>query len=511
MAEVVKSFAISGVDGYLVDVETKTIAGMPMMSIVGLGDTAVKEAKERVESALNNEEFYFPQKKIVINLAPGDLKKAGSHFDLPIALGILQETEQITKQRKEDFGVIGELSLNGKLRSGTGVLPMAIAAKEQGITHLIVPAGNLREASVVEDLKVFGFNNLKEVTEFLEGKPYIKVESLEPLGWEKPPYDLDFSDVQEQDEVIDFVVIAASGGHNLMMIGTPGCGKSMIAKRISSILPTMTEEEAMEVTKIYSVAGLLRNKDQLIKERPFRAPHHNASTNSLIGGGNSAIPGEISLAHNGVLFLDEMAEFSKKTLDALRQPMEDRKVTISRVKYTNTYPSNFMLVAAMNPCPCGYFGRDQCKCSDYEVLKYRQKISGPIMDRMDLQKTVSAVDILEFSKDRFGRTSKELRERVEFSRGIQKKRFEKIPGISCNAQMNHGLIKEYCQLDPEGEGLIQKAYERFQYSARTFHKYLKIARTFADMDGAELIRKEDVAAALMARDWDKEGKSLMVL
>ncbi len=511
MAEVVKSFAISGVDGYLVDVETKTIAGMPMMSIVGLGDTAVKEAKERVESALNNEEFYFPQKKIVINLAPGDLKKAGSHFDLPIALGILLETKQITKQRKEDFGVIGELSLNGKLRSGTGVLPMAIAAKEQGLTHLIVPAENLREASVVEGLTVYGFKNLKDVTEFFEGKAYEKVESLEPPGWEKPPYDMDFADVQEQEDVIDYVVIAASGGHNLMMIGTPGCGKSMIAKRISSILPTMTEEEAMEVTKIYSVAGLLRNKDQLIRERPFRAPHHNASTNSLIGGGNSAVPGEISLAHNGVLFLDEMAEFSKKTLDALRQPMEDRKVTISRVKYTNTYPSNFMLVAAMNPCACGYFGRENCKCSDYEVVKYRQKISGPIMDRMDIQKTVGAVDIMEFSKESFGRSSKELRKRVEFSRGIQKKRFEKVPGISCNAQMNHSLIKEYCGLDEEGERLIQKAYERFQYSARTFHKYLKVARTFADMEGADRIRREDVAAALMARDLDKEGKSMMVL
>ena len=511
MAEIVKSFAISGVDGYLVDVETKTIAGMPVMSIVGLGDTAVKEAKERVESALNNGEFYFPQKKVVINLAPGDMKKTGSHFDLPIALGILLETEQITNRRGEDFGVIGELSLNGRLRSGTGVLPMAIAAREQGLTRLIVPAENLREASVVEGLTVYGFNHLKEVAEFLEGKPYQKIESLEPPGWEKPPYDLDFADVQEQDEIIDYVVIAASGGHNLMMIGTPGCGKSMIAQRISTILPTMTEEEAMEVTKIYSVAGLLRNKDQLIKERPFRAPHHNASTNSLIGGGNTAIPGEISLAHHGVLFLDEMAEFSKKTLEALRQPMEDRKVTISRVKYTNTYPANFMLVAAMNPCPCGYFGNLQCKCSDYEVVKYRQKISGPIMDRMDIQKTVGSVNIMEFNKESFSRSSKELRERVEFSRNRQKKRFENIGGISCNAEMNHALIKEYCELETEGERLIQQAYERFQYSARTFHKYMKVARTFADMDGAAKIRKEDVAAALMARDLDKEGKSLMVL
>jgi len=511
MAKVVKSFAISGVDGYVVDVETKGISGLPMMSIVGLGDTAVKEAKERVESALNNGEFYFPQKKIVINLAPGDLKKSGSHFDLPIAVGILLETEQITKVRKEDYGMIGELSLNGRLRGCTGVLPMTIAAREQGIHHMIVPMENVREASVVEGVKVYGFNRLADVSEFLEGKAYQDVETLKGREWHKSPFDLDFADVQEQDAIIDYVVVAASGGHNLLMIGTPGCGKSMIAKRIPTILPSMTEEEAMEVTKIYSVAGLLRQKESLIQERPYRAPHHNASTNSLIGGGNNAIPGEISLAHHGVLFLDEIAEFGKKSLEALRQPMEDQKVTISRVKYTNTYPANFMLVAAMNPCPCGYYGQVQCSCSDYEVVKYRQKISGPILDRMDLQKTVNAVNIIELSKEKKGRTSKELRERVEFSRNIQKKRFEKIDGVSANAQMGHSLVKEYCQLERGGEELLQKAYEVYQYSARTFHKYLKVARTVADMEGAPNIRKEDIAVALMARDLDKEGAKMMVL
>ncbi|WP_341414551.1 YifB family Mg chelatase-like AAA ATPase [Clostridium aceticum] len=417
MASIVKSFAIAGVDGYLVDVETKTICGQPMISIVGLGDTAIKEAKERVESALNNEDFTFPQKKVVINLAPSDLKKSGSHFDLPIALGLLIETDQLNPKKMEAYGVLGELSLNAKLRTCTGVLPMVIAAKEHGMKNIIVPRENVKEASAVKGMNVYGFNSLKEVVDFLEEKKeYIELDKESMPTNEKKAYLLDFKDVQGQDAMIEYIVIAASGGHNLLMLGTPGCGKSMIAKRIPTILPSMTEEEALEVTKIYSVAGLLRGKQSLIKERPFRAPHHNASTNSLIGGGNNAIPGEISLAHNGVLFLDEIAEFSKNSLEALRQPMEDQVVTISRVKYTNTYPANFMLVAAMNPCPCGYYGKDRCRCSDYEVIKYRQKISGPILDRMDIQKNVNPVDFMELSKDFCGRTSKELRERVEFSK-----------------------------------------------------------------------------------------------
>ncbi|MDD2299689.1 MAG: YifB family Mg chelatase-like AAA ATPase, partial [Fermentimonas sp.] len=303
----------------------------------------------------------------------------------------------------------------------------------------------------------------------------------------------------------------AAGGHNLLMIGSPGCGKSMIAKRIPTILPSMTEEEALETTKIYSVAGMLKGRGHLIKDRPFRAPHHNASTNALIGGGNNATPGEISLAHNGVLFLDEIAEFSKKTLDALRQPMEDHQVTISRVKYSNTYPASFMLVAAMNPCPCGYYGNIKCRCTDYEVIKYRQRLSGPILDRMDIQKYVQPVNFVNLSSDFSGLSSKELRERVEFARNIQKKRFEKIDQINCNAQMGTTLIKEYCHLEEEGQKLLQLAHDRFKYSARTFHKFLKVARTFADMEGSIKIRKKDVSSALMARDLDKERAGMMVL
>ncbi|SES81308.1 magnesium chelatase family protein [Natronincola peptidivorans] len=512
MASIVKSFSISGVDGCLVDVETKTIDGLPMISIVGLGDTAVKEARERVESALNDGNYEFPQMKVVINLAPSDLKKSGSHFDLPIALGLLMETGQLKTKKIEAYGCIGELSLNARLRSCTGVLPMTIAAKEAGITNIIVPKDNVKEASLVKGIRVYGFDTLKEVVEFLEDKKeYMGNQEEMVTVSEVDPYRVDFKEVQGQEAMIEYIVIAAAGGHNLLMVGTPGCGKSMIAKRIPTILPSMTEEEALEVTKIYSVAGLLRGRGHLIKDRPFRAPHHNASTNSLIGGGNNATPGEISLAHNGVLFLDEIAEFGKKTLEALRQPMEDQIVTISRVKYTNTYPASFMLVAAMNPCPCGYFGNDKCRCSDYEVVKYRQKISGPILDRMDIQKYVQPVKFKELSSSTSGKTSQELRERVEFARSIQKKRYDRIDGINCNAQMGHALIKEYCQLEAEGERLLQLAYERFNYSARTFHKYLKVARTFADMEASTKIRKKDVAAALMARDLEKEGAAMMVL
>lgn len=512
MASIVKSFAISGVEGYLVDVETKIIEGQPMISIVGLGDTAIKEARERVEAALRDGEFRFPEMKVVINLAPSDLKKSGSYFDLPIALGLLLETDQLHINRWENYACIGELSLNARLRSCTGVLPMVIAAKQAGITNIIVPRENIHEASLVKGINVFGFDSLREVVEFLEGEKEYNIQ--QEVNFDSPAKDIypeDFKEVQGQEAMIEYIVVAAAGGHNLLMIGAPGCGKSMIAKRIPSILPSMTEEEALETTKIYSVAGMLKGRGHLIKERPFRAPHHNASTNALIGGGNNATPGEISLAHNGVLFLDEIAEFSTKTLDALRQPMEDQQVTISRVKYSNTYPASFMLVAAMNPCPCGYYGSNRCRCSDYEVIKYRQRLSGPILDRMDIQKYVQPVNFISLSSYSSGKSSKDLRERVEFARSIQKKRFEKIDGINCNAQMGHAFIKECCQLEEEGQRLLQIAHDRFEYSARTFHKYLKVARTFADMEGSNRIRKKDVAAALMARDLEKERAGMMVL
>jgi magnesium chelatase family protein len=450
--------------------------------------------------------------KIVVNLAPSDLKKSGSHFDLPIALSLLMEANQFRIKRKMEFAFIGELSLNARLRGCTGVLSMIIAAKKEGIQNIIVPRENLEEASLVQGINVYGFERLRDIVEFLENeKEYKAPAETSPKGAKDNEDNVDFSEVQGQELLVEYIVAASAGGHNMLMIGAPGCGKSMIAKRIPTILPQMSEEEALEVTKIYSVAGLLKGNDSLVRSRPFRAPHHNASTNSLIGGGNKATPGEISLAHNGVLFLDEIAEFSKRTLDALRQPMEDKVVTVSRVRETNSYPANFMLVAAMNPCPCGYYGSDRCSCTDYEVLKYRQRLSGPILERMDLQKYVQPVDFMDLSSYTSKLSSAQLRERVEFARKIQRKRFVGIDGVNCNAQMGQAMVKEYCVLDSECRNILQRVYDRYKYSARTFHKFLKVSRTFADLEGAENIRKKDVMASIMSRDMEKEKVHMAVV
>lgn len=510
MASTVYSFAVSGVEGRIVEVEADTIGFIPSVSIVGLGDTAVKEAKDRLEAAICHCGFEFPQQKIVINLAPSDMKKAGTHYDLAMAVGILLRSNQIQGKPLDEVGFIGELTLNADVRPCSGVLPMAMMAKEQGIKSLVVAKENVREAMLVTGLEVYGFDHLKDVIAFVKGKP---VAPAEITNREPPAHDfshyLDFADVKGQEPLIDSITIAAAGGHNLIMVGPPGVGKSMIAKRIPTILPAMDEEEALEVTKVYSVAGLLKQKGDLIIQRPFRSPHHNASPNALIGGGSSAQPGEISLAHHGVLFLDEIAEFTKKTLDSLRQPMEDRQVTITRVNQTNTYPANFMTIAAMNPCPCGYFGTDHCRCSDYEVMKYRQKLSGPILDRMDIQKYVSVVNFFEGNESRV--TSEELRERVEKARTLQQNRYRPIAGVICNAQLTAAMIEEFCPLDRESESLIQKAYERFHYSGRTIHKFIKIARTYADLEGAKDIRKTDMMKSLMSRDLDKDEQELLTI
>lgn len=512
MASVINSFAISGIDAYMINIETDTIYGQPSVSVVGLGDASVKESRERLEAAINHEKYEFPKMKVVINLAPCDMKKSGSHFDLGMAIGILIQTRQIVVDEINNFGFIGELSLNGELRPCSGILPMAIEARKRNIRNLIVPRNNFKEASLVKDINIFAFDTLYDVVRFLEDST-----SYKPLDEYKYEHNIcrdhlfDFQDVQGQDSTIDYIVVAASGGHNIIMSGSPGCGKSMIAKRIPTILPSMTEEEALEVTKIYSVAGLLKNKGSLITQRPFRAPHHNASMNSLIGGGNNAMPGEISLAHNGVLFLDEIAEFNRKALEALRQPLEDNVVTISRVKYTNSYPANFMLVAAMNPCPCGYYGNEKCHCTDYEVVKYRQKISGPILDRIDIQKYAQPVAFMELSNYSKGISSRELRERVEIARRIQGERYKNIGGINCNSQMTSALIKEFCVLDGESKRLLQLAYDRFKFSARSYHKYLKVARSFADLDESKSIRKEDISKALMCRDLEKEQSNMMII
>lgn len=513
MASVVNSFTINGIEGHLVEVETDTIMGMHSVSIVGLADTAVKEAKERLEAALSHLKFSFPPQKVLFNLAPSDMKKSGTHFDLPMAIGILLRTNQIKPIiLMNDTGFIGELSLNACVRPVSGVLPMAVKAREIGITQLIVANENLREAKLVKGIEVCGCKSLREVIDFLEGKNQV---NMQPQNAPKLSYPnsiklpIDFEDVKGHEILIDFITIAAAGGHNMIMVGPPGCGKSMIAKRIPTILPSMNDDEALEVTKIYSVANLLKHKGYLIKERPFRSPHHNASPNSLIGGGRQARPGEISLAHNGVLFLDEIAEFSKKALEALRQPLEDRIVTVTRVSETNTYPASFMLVAAMNPCPCGYYGQEKCRCTDYEIIKYRQKISGPILDRMDIQKYVSSVNFFDNNDTKNSSTG--MRTRITMARQKQYKRYSKLPHITSNAQLTPALLKEFCHLDHASLSLLQKAHERLHYSGRSIHKIIKVARTIADLDNSDEIHQTHIMKSLMSRDLDKDDKQFVTV
>lgn len=509
MASIIKSFAIAGVDGYIVEIETDTLYGKPSISIIGLGDQAIKEASERIQSSILTKGYEFPKMKIVINLAPSDIKKAGSHFDLAMSIGLLEQSEQIFVKDIGDYAFIGELSLNGRIRECSGVLPMIIAAKKVGIKNVIIPAGNKEEASLIKDINVFTFEDLKDVIDFIEGRHTATPSKGLGLITSSEDYFLDFKDVKGQEILIEYIVVAAAGGHNMLMIGEPGCGKSMIAQRIPSILPKMNEEEALEVTKIYSVSGLLKNNKNMINTRPFRAPHHNASLNSLIGGGNNARPGEISLCHNGILFLDELTEFNKKTLEALRQPMEDKQVQVTRVGASHIYPANFMFIAAMNPCPCGYYGSNKCRCTDYEVQKYRQKLSGPLLDRIDIQKYVRPVDFFELSNDRESVSSEILRKRVEGARKIQRERFKNIGGVNCNAQMSSSHIKRFCKLDEESKKVLKIAHDKYGYSARTFNKFLKVARTFADLDGANNIRKKDIANVLLARDLDKENITML--
>lgn len=512
MATVVKSFAIQGIDGYPVDIETKMLDGQPMISIIGLGDQAVKEAAERIQAAIDESGYVFPKKRVIISLAPSDKKKSGSHFDLAMAIGVLQQNGDIGAKNIEDYGFIGELSLNGQLRACRGILPMIIAGQKKGIHKIIVPEQNLREAMLVQGVEILGFSCLRDVIAYLEGKISKRTECSKDntdsgiLG-----YTLDFSEVKGQEDLIEAVVLAAAGGHNMLMIGEPGCGKTMIAQRIPTILPEMTEEECLEVTKIYSISGMLPNGHALIKFRPFRAPHHNASLNALIGGGVNAMPGEVSLAHNGVLFLDELAEFSRRTLDALRQPVEDKKVCISRVNGTHTFPSNFMFVTAMNPCPCGYYPGTKCRCTDYEVLKYRGKISGPIMDRIDIQKEVHPVNFFEITGETTGYSSELLRKKVEIVRKIQQERYSDQAGVNCNAQMTTALIQKYCELDQESLKLLRKTSEEYGYSARVIHKLLRLARTSADIDKEEKIRLQDIRKVLDCRDLDKSNSKMVVV
>ena len=513
MATVVKSFAIQGIDGYLIDIETKIMEGQPMITIIGLGDLAVKEAAERIQSSIDESGYVFPKKRVIISLAPSDKRKSGSHFDLAMAIGVLQQNADIAVKDLSEYGFIGELSLDGRLRACRGILPMIITAQKSGIKKIIVPSENMNEANLVHGIEIIGLNNLDEVIRYLEGKNIMcdAIHSDAREEMKNMELNLDFADVKGQNGLIDAVILAAAGGHNMLMIGEPGCGKTMIAQRIPTILPQMTDEECLEVTKIYSISGILPNGHALMRNRPFRAPHHNASLNALIGGGMNAMPGEVSLAHNGVLFLDELAEFSRHTLDALRQPIEDKKVSISRVNGTHTFPSNFMFVAAMNPCPCGYYPSSRCRCTDYEIIKYRGKISGPIMDRIDIQKEVHPVDYFGLNEEPPAMSSAEIRIRVEKARKIQQIRYKNEDGINCNAQMSTSHIQKYCVLDDASLKLLKEASEEYGYSARVIHKLLRLARTSADLDGEENIRLSDVQKVLSCRDLDKSNSRMMVV
>ncbi len=528
MAIVVKSMATSGVDGFMVEIEASTIRGQQQgMSIIGLPDQAIKEAGERIQAAIESCGYDIPKDKVIISLAPGDKKKRGSHFDLGMIIALLYQTDQIAPKNLSDYAFIGELSLDGRIRPCAGVLSMITEARKCGVTSVIVPYGNRQEAESVSGINIYPVSTLsdtvkllesgvftdpetndKDVSGRIEGSDRVKSNLIEadPAGTS-----MDFSDVKGQDELIEAIVLGAAGGHNILMIGEPGCGKTMIAQRIPTILPRMTEKESLEVTKIHSISGLLDAGEGLIKMRPFRAPHHNVSLNALIGGGSYAQPGEVSLSHNGVLFLDELAEFSRSTLDALRQPMEDKRVTISRVNGTNSYPASFMFVAAMNPCPCGYFPSKKCRCTDYEIIHYRGKISGPILERIDIQKSVAHVDYFDLNNKKSSFTSEQLRERVEKARMIQQERFKNDDQVNCNAQMTTTMIQKYCKLDEECTGILKRASEKFGYSARVIHKLLRLARTSADLDGSENIRREDIVRVLGCRDLDVSSSQMYAI
>ena len=513
MATVVRSFAIQGIDGYPADIEVKMLEGQPTISIIGLGDQAVKEAAERIQAAIDESGYVFPKKRVIISLAPSDKKKRGSHFDLAMAIGVLCQNGDIGAKNLSDYGFIGELSLDGRLRACRGILPMIIAGQKKGIKKIIVPEANLKEAGLVHGVDILGFHDLTGVIRCLEGRITGTESQIDEAenNLEESGRILDFKDVKGQDELIEAVVLAAAGGHNMLMIGEPGCGKTMMAQRSPTFHPEMTEEECLEVTKIYSISGALSNGHALMKYRPFRAPHHNVSLNALIGGGANAMPGEVSLAHNGVSFLDELAEFSRRTLDSLRQPIEDKKVSISRVNGTHTFPSNFMFITAMNPCPCGYYPGAKCKCTDYEIIKYRGKISGPIMDRIDIQKEVHPVDFFAIADQKAGVSSEELRTKVERAREIQQERYGQESGINCNAQMTTELIQKYCILEADSLKILRETSEKYGYSARVIHKLLRLARTSADLDGEEKIRRKDIEKVLTCRDLDKSNSKMVVV
>lgn len=501
--------AVQGISATLITIEVNSSKGIQFF-IVGLPDNAVKESHERIISSLQFCGYGIPRNRIVINMAPADIRKEGSAYDLPMAIGILAATEQIDSARLSQYMMMGELSLDGSLQPIKGVLPIAIKAREEGYKGFILPRQNAREAAVVNNLEVYGAETIKEVIEFIDGKRELEptaVDTREEFKQQQKEFDVDFSDVKGQENVKRALEVAAAGGHNILMVGPPGSGKSMLAKRLPSILPPFTLSESLETTKIHSVAGKISSNTSLMPQRPFRSPHHTISDVAMVGGGSYPQPGEISLAHNGVLFLDELPEFNRSVLEVLRQPLEDRIIHISRVRFAVEYPAGFMLVASMNPCPCGYYNHPSrsCLCAPGSIHKYMNKISGPLLDRIDIQIEIVPVPFEKISGQRAGESSASVRERVVRARAVQEKRYAPYPGIHSNAQMTSGLLHEYALPDAAGLERLKNAMAKLNLSARAYDRILKVSRTIADLEASEKVTTAHIAEAINYRNLDRES------